>query len=92
VIDEKLAVDIRNSLQNMERYLRILVSIQLKPALDEVLSDKKNKKIYELTGAKTASEIAKKTTVSEATISRLYAKWEILGLVTKDGVGYKKVL
>lgn len=52
----------------------------------------KEKKVYELTGNKGQSEVAKLTGISAGKISSLWQKWEKEGILIKKGKKYKKLV
>ncbi|MGD8456020.1 MAG: hypothetical protein PVF83_06530 [Anaerolineales bacterium] len=81
-----------DTLRNIEKYLKILVAIQLSPFLEEELKDKDNKKIYGMTGEKTVTEISEAVGLSTGKISGLWKRWESLGLLVKEGQSYKKFI
>jgi len=53
--------------------------------LGEILIDKKHRLLFEGAGQFPVTELSKKTGLSTATISRLWQKWEQMGLLVKDG-------
>lgn len=79
-------------LKKIEELLTVLVRNRLSDVLDQELRDGNMRQLYELTGACTARELAQKTDLSIATISRVWQKWENLGLVIKEGKKYRRVL
>ncbi|TKJ35706.1 MAG: hypothetical protein CEE38_13935 [Planctomycetes bacterium B3_Pla] len=79
-------------LQRIEVLLTVLVKNQLSDVINKELGDSKKKKIYELTGKYSASEIGKKVGTSAMTVSRLWQGWENLGLLVKDGKGYRRII
>jgi len=60
--------------------------------IDEIMNDKSHRVVLELTGKMTVRQLAKKTGLSPMTISRLWQKWEEIGLLAKDGKQYRRVL
>jgi len=83
---------IATRLQRIEELLTVLVKNQLSDVINKELNDPKKKKIFELTGKYSASEIGKKAKTSAMTVSRLWQAWEALGLLIKDGKNYRKVI
>ena len=84
--------DIVNRLQRMEDLLTTLVKAQLADVIAQEFSDLKMKKLYSLTGDYTARELARKVGCSPMKVSRVWQKWEQLGLVVKDGKYYRRVI
>lgn len=84
--------DLVASLRRIEDLLTVLVKSQLSDVISHELSDKKIKQLYDLTGGYTARELEKRTNYSLASISRIWQRWESLGLLIKDGKTYRKVL
>lgn len=73
-------------------YLEALVKINLIRILENEFKDSKFKTIYELTGVKSIKEISKKVNISTGAISNLWARWENLGILIKEGKRYRKVV
>lgn len=84
--------DVLTSLQHIEDLLTILVKVQLANVTAREFSDTKMKKLYDLTGDRSARELAKEMKCSPMKISRTWQRWENLGLLIKDGKTYRKVL
>ncbi len=80
------------ALARIERLLTVIAKALLWARLDEVMSDPKQRMIYEGTGRISAKELAKKTRASFSTISGLWQKWEQSGLLIKDGKQYRHVI
>ncbi len=82
----------KDTLKNIEHYLKILVMKYFEPILQEELDTPEKKAVYKYTGEKTSREIAKISPLSQPTISRLWVRWEKRGLLKKEGQKFKKVL
>jgi DNA-binding transcriptional regulator YhcF (GntR family) len=76
----------------IETLLTLLAKRSIRPLLEQELSEPIARKIYEATGDKTVREIAEETGVGIATVSRTWARWETLGIVTKEGTRYRRVV
>lgn len=85
-------LDIVARLRRIEDLLTALVKSKLTSVIEQELSDPKMKKLYELTGECTVRELSKETGFSIATISRVWQRWENLGLIVKEGKKYRKLL
>jgi Fic family protein len=80
------------ALRRIEDLLTVLARAALADRIDEIMSDKMHRLILEQTGKLTVTQLAEKTGVSAMTISRLWQKWEQIGLLAKDGKRYRRVL
>ncbi len=80
------------TLRSIEDLLKILVRIQLKPVLEQELSDDTKKKLYLATGKDGIVAISKKLKCSTGWISGVWKRWEQFGLIVKDGKSYRPVL
>jgi hypothetical protein len=78
------------SLFRLEGLVSTLVRVALRPVLTEELKEPSAQVIYEGTGEKTAREIAIAAGVGVATVSRTWTRWAALGLIVKDGTGYRR--
>lgn len=78
-------------LARIEEWLRKIAKILMGPLLEAELSDERARKLYELTGKATADTLAKKLRCSKSTIFYHWKRWERLGLVVKQGRGYRKL-
>lgn len=85
-------LDIVERLRRIEDLLTALVHMRLSSVMEQELSDPEMKKLYELTGERTARELSKETGFSIATISRAWQRWENLSFIVKDGRKYRKIL
>jgi hypothetical protein len=78
------------SVQRIERYLEILTKQSIRAVMAEELSAPGSEALYLATGEKTITEIAEDIKWSPASISRAWTRWHRLGIVSKDGRGYRK--
>ena len=85
-------LDIVERLRRIEDLLAALVHMRLSSVMEQELIDPKMKKLYELTGECTARELSEETGLGIATISRVWQRWENLGLIVKKGKKYRKLL
>ena len=90
--DKAQNVDELKSLKRIEDLLTVLARAALADRIDEIMNDKSHRVVLELTGKMTVRQLAKKTGLSRMTISRLWQKWEEIGLLAKDGKQYRRVL
>jgi hypothetical protein len=72
--------------------LETLVKIQLSPLLSTELRNSKMKKLYEMTGNHSVKDLHNILGISAGSISSIWQKWEILGIIKKDGKFYKKIV
>ena len=78
------------ALQRIEALLRSLVKISLTDTMSQVLTDEKLRELYLGTGKLKREELEAKTGFSGGKISGLWAEWERIGLLIKDGKSYRK--
>lgn len=79
-------------LERTNELLTILAKSQLSSVLEKELADPKHRDLYDLTGANLPiTEIAKRVGISTGKISGIWKRWELAGLVIKDGKQYRKV-
>jgi len=90
--DKAQNVDELKSLKRIEDLLTVLARAALADRIDEIMNDKSHRVVLELTGKMTVRQLAEKTGLSPMTISRLWQKWEEIGLLAKDGKQYRRVL
>ncbi len=79
------------SLQRIEDLLSVLVKAQLSESIERELSNPKMKKLYNLTGDRTARALVKELNCSFSTIANAWKRWEQLGFIIKDGKRYRKI-
>lgn len=77
--------------ERQNELLSAILKAQLATVIDKELSDKKLEKLYQLTGKFKIKEIAKKLSMGDKTITSIWQRWEMLGLIIKDGNVYRKV-
>jgi len=75
-----------------EELLEVIAKALMAPVMDTELADAKSAKLYELTGKASQAKIIEKLSMSSATISSTWKRWERMGLIVKDGKTYRKVL
>lgn len=80
------------TLKRIEELLAVVARALLAEPLKAAIKDRQHKFLYENTGKLPVKELAKKTGLSTATISRTWQRWEQDGLLIKDGKQYRKVL
>lgn len=79
-------------LLRIEKLLLTLVKSQLGPLLDKELADQRMRQLYSLTGSITSDEAAKQLKCSKSTVIDTWRRWEALGLISKEGRQYQKVV
>lgn len=73
--------------------LTVIAKAAVADKLASELAAPKARKLYELTGgALPVKEISKKVGLGAGSISRLWQRWEQLGLLIKDGKRYRKAV
>jgi len=77
-------------LEEIKDLLRFLVKQKISEKL--IKMSKTEKKIYELTGEKGQTAIVKSLNVAPNTVSNLWKKMELEGILIKAGKSYKKVV
>jgi Fic family protein len=80
------------TLRRIEELLATVVKAGLAPVLESELADKGQRFLYEHVGKLTGQELAKKSGLSTSTVSRTLQKWEQLGLLVKEGKGYRRIV
>jgi len=76
----------------IETLLRALLKIQMAPILQSELSDDFSRKLFALTGKVPMREIQKRLRCGPNRICNIWARWDELGIITKHGSTYRKVL
>ncbi len=80
-------------LVRIEHLLAAVLKTLLAETLSQIMSDKKLRMIYEMTGTGApVAQIAKKAGTSTGGVSRIWQSWEAAGLIVKDGKSYLKLL
>ena len=79
-------------IKNIDNHLAILVKIYISQYIDQTITNKDQKKLYELTGVKSQSDICEELHMSPNTVTDLWSSWYRLGLIRKEGKSYKKIL
>lgn len=79
-------------LRRIEGLLHVLAKSQLRATMEQEFSDPKMRQVYALTETLSARELGKKMKWSRMKISRIWQRWEELGLVIKDGSQYRRTL
>ena len=83
--------DAHKTLRRIEHLLEALVKAQLREVLEKELADKKHCLLYDQTGKQTVRQLSTRTGFSTSKISRIWQRWEMAGLLVKDGKKYKKL-
>ena len=86
------STEVVKKLNRIEQLLVLLAKAYLAPVLQKELADPRMLQLYELTGTHGQREIKKKLNMSANTISDAWKRWEQLGLLTREGQEYHKVL
>jgi DNA-binding MarR family transcriptional regulator len=84
--------EVLKSLNRIEQLLVLLTKAYLAPVLQKEFADPRMLQLYELTGTHGQREIKKKLNMSANTISDAWKRWERLGLLTREGQEYRRVL
>jgi hypothetical protein len=79
-------------LRDIEKHLAALVRFNHAQIMREAITNAQEQRVYDLTGTKGRDGICKELHMSATTVSELWNKWADLGLVTKQGSGYKKTV
>jgi len=79
-------------MKRVEELLFVCAKAALAPHFDRECADDRLRRLYELTGVKSAEQICKELRMSKETVSKTWQRWETLGLLAKDGRGYRKAL
>jgi DNA-binding MarR family transcriptional regulator len=90
--NDNLISDELMTLKRIEELLALIARAMLAERLDEIMSDKSHRALYNATGRIPRNQLAKRTGMSAGTISGVWKKWEQIGLIVKDGKQYRKVL
>jgi hypothetical protein len=83
--------DVHNTLLRIEQLNRAMLRATIGPKLSEIRRDKTLKRIYELTGDASVTEVARAAKVSTGKVSGIWQSWEEAGIVTKIGRSYLKL-
>lgn len=83
--------DLTTLIGRTNELLEILVRLHLNTLMDKELEDPSHRRLYELTGEKSAAQIKKELRMSSTTISRLWSRWEQMGLLLKEGRTYRRI-
>jgi DNA-binding MarR family transcriptional regulator len=89
--DDQHLIELKESVQHVEELLGVITRKMLGADLEQLLKNKHYRYLYEHTGKVPVKELAKKTGLSTATISRTWQRWEQVGLLVKDGKQFKTV-
>ncbi len=84
--------DVAALLGRTNELLAILVKAQLGPVLAREIATPEYRKLYDLTGGDLSiDKIATQIGISKSAISRIWIRWEELGLIVKAGHRYRRV-
>jgi len=84
--------EVVKKLNRIEQLLVLVTRAHLAPVFEKEFADPRMFQLYELTGTHGQREIKKKLNMSANTISDAWKRWEQLGLLTREGQEYRKVL
>ena len=72
--------------------LAVIAKAMLRTTIESMLTDKRQRHLYELTGKHIpVNELTKRVGLGAGTISRSWQQWEEAGLVIKEGKSYRRV-
>jgi len=83
--------EIRSTLLRIEHLLSLLARQAVRETLEKELETETARAVYAKTGTKTAREIAQEVNVGIATVSRMWNRWEELGLLVKEKGRFSRV-
>jgi hypothetical protein len=86
--DDNLAAILRD----IEKHLAALVRFNHAQIMKEAITSPLEQKVFEMTGVKGQKEICSELHISASTLSELWNKWADLGILIKQGNGYKKTV
>jgi len=78
--------------KRMEELLETIAKVSLAPMIKAELSKPKMAELYSMTGKLVITEISKKLGLATGKISQIWQRWEMLGILKKEGKSYRKVL
>jgi DNA-binding MarR family transcriptional regulator len=84
--------EVLETLKRIEEWLSIIAKTQLAPIAKSEFADQKMAKLYNMTGKASQTEIQKALKLSPNTISEAWKRWELQGLLIREGQRYRKVL
>lgn len=84
--------EILKSLERIEHLLRLILKSNLHEILAAEVSDPQRAIVFDLTGEKSREEIVAASKLSAGTVSGLWQRWEALGLVEREGKGYRRTI
>lgn len=87
--DKKVILE---SLLRIEQTLSTIAKASLRSVVEQELSHLAARKVYDLTGSRPIKEISQTTGMATGSISRLWSRWEQLGILIKDGKRYRKAV
>jgi len=80
----------KEELKRIKELLEFLVKREISKEISNLSTDEH--KVYNLTGNKGQVEMARSTGFSAGKVSKIWVKLEFLGLITKEGKSYRKVI
>jgi len=84
--------EVIKKLNRIEQLLVLLAKAHLASMLREEFVDARMAQLYELTGTHGQRETKKRLNMSANTISEAWQRWEQMGLLTRDGKEYRRVI
>ena len=79
--------------EKTNEFLEKLISIELVKIMKSRFKSEEEKLVFILTDGKNGTrEIAKMANMNKDSISRLWKKWEKIGIVKKEGKRYKRTI
>jgi hypothetical protein len=89
--------DDSQTLKNIERYLEVLVRMNYSRILRESFAEDSEEpsieeRVFELIGVKKRDDICKELHIGPNKLSELCNRWYALGLLVKEGGGFRKTV
>lgn len=81
----------RKLLERIKDMIEVLTKAKISEILEKELDEPNKKKLYELTGKATQTQLVKQTGFSAGKISGIWKKWYSMGVLKKKGKFYLKL-